>query len=77
MRTAAAAEARAAVRHDAAGEEGAQLALDETRQPGAVTAQPGLGEERFEVGADDVVKDGLLRSAAHVRALRAAQARMR
>ena len=60
-----AAEAGEAAGHDAAAEEGAQLALDEARQPLAAAAPPRLGEKGLEVLADHALQDAVLGVAAH------------
>ncbi|MFN8642202.1 MAG: hypothetical protein U0802_11280 [Candidatus Binatia bacterium] len=54
-----------AVRHGAAAEEGAQLLLDEARQPRAATARADLGEEGLEVLAHHALQHAVLGMAAH------------
>ena len=55
-----------ALRQDTAGEELAQFALNEARQPLAAPAQTRLGQERLKVLADHLVQYRVLGSPAHV-----------
>jgi hypothetical protein len=64
-RAAAAAEAGEAAGHDAAAQKGAQLALDEARQPRAAAALTGLGEKGLEVLAHHALQNAALGVAAH------------
>ncbi len=69
--TALTTEARQAVRPNPAGQELAQLTLDEGRQSIIATAQARLAQERFEVLPHDLMQESVLRAAADGRASRA------